>query len=138
MEGGFLGPVTFPLVEHPLPHDARAGPFEGHFHDAVVLAGFTAVAESQGLAEGPLLERPFVDRNPLVAERVGRTSVRAGDEAVEGHSQAEEHFAHVCRPRAARVLLSSFETGAESLRRTLCGRVLLFAHEVVVAFAAAL
>src|SRR5712691_9679278 len=94
MEGGFLGPVTFPLVEHPLPHDARAGPFEGRFHDAVVLAGFTAVAESQGLAEGPLLERPLVDRNPLVAEWVGRTSVRACDEAVEGHSQAEEHFAH--------------------------------------------
>src|SRR5712671_2976768 len=78
----FLGPVTFSLLEHPLPHDADAGAFEDRFHDAVVLAGFTAVAESQRLAEGSLLERPLVDRNPLVAEWVVRTSVRACDEAV--------------------------------------------------------
>jgi hypothetical protein len=101
MEGRLVGPETFSSVEHPLAHDAHSGAVEGRLQEAVFLACLTAFAKLEILAEELLLEQPLLEIHPLaepivVTRVVGVRHIHSfrGDEAVESHSHAEEHFAH--------------------------------------------
>src|SRR5438105_7444984 len=105
MKGGLLGPEALAAVEHALAHDAHAGTVESLLQDAIVLAGLTTIAKLEVLAEELLLEHPLLKLAPLagpilVVWVVGVIQIHSfrGDEAVERHSDAEEHLAHAVPP----------------------------------------
>ena|SRR6266704_6041771 len=97
---GNVRPETFSSIEHPLTHDARSGAFEGRLQEAVLPARLTTFAKLEILAEELLLEHPLLEIHPLtepivVTRVVGVRQIHpfGGEEAVESHSHAEEHFA---------------------------------------------